>query len=250
MGVDVSSPQVVSLSGGKDSTAMLLMLLERGDDIHSVVFFDGGWDFPQMHDHMERLESYTGLEIVRLYPKYGFTERMLRTPVHTRAGELRFSGRGWPSSLRRWCTREKSDRIDKYVRGVKGVSCIGYAADEAWRTQTKKIQTKPTRFPLIEWGVTEAEALAYCKQRGFDWGGLYDHFARVSCFCCPLQRIGALRTLRRNFPGLWAEMLEIESLTTDELHRRFKGELSVSDLNARFAEEDRQCVLPCMEVAP
>ena len=32
------SNNVVSLSGGKDSTAMLHMMLERGDDIHSVVF--------------------------------------------------------------------------------------------------------------------------------------------------------------------------------------------------------------------
>ena len=29
---------VVSLSGGKDSTAMLLMLMERGEDIADIVF--------------------------------------------------------------------------------------------------------------------------------------------------------------------------------------------------------------------
>lgn len=44
---------IVSLSGGKDSTAMLLMMLERGEDIHSVVFFDTGWEFPEMHEHID-----------------------------------------------------------------------------------------------------------------------------------------------------------------------------------------------------
>ena len=39
---------VVSLSGGKDSTAMLLMLLERGEPVADVVFFDTGWEFPEM----------------------------------------------------------------------------------------------------------------------------------------------------------------------------------------------------------
>ena len=35
---------VISLSGGKDSTAMLHMMLERGESIHSVLFFDTGWE--------------------------------------------------------------------------------------------------------------------------------------------------------------------------------------------------------------
>ena len=31
---------VVALSGGKDSTAMLLMMLEKNIPVHSAVFFD------------------------------------------------------------------------------------------------------------------------------------------------------------------------------------------------------------------
>lgn len=40
---------VVSLSGGKDSTAMLLMLLERGEPVADVMFFDTGWEFLEMY---------------------------------------------------------------------------------------------------------------------------------------------------------------------------------------------------------
>lgn len=49
---------VVSLSGGKDSTAMLLMLLERGEPVADVVFFDTGWEFPEMYEHLEKLEAF------------------------------------------------------------------------------------------------------------------------------------------------------------------------------------------------
>ena len=38
---------IVSLSGGKDSTAMLLMLLEHGESVADVMFFDTGWKFPE-----------------------------------------------------------------------------------------------------------------------------------------------------------------------------------------------------------
>ena len=40
---------VVSLSGGKDSTAMLLMLLERGEPVADVMFFDTGSEFLEMY---------------------------------------------------------------------------------------------------------------------------------------------------------------------------------------------------------
>jgi rubrerythrin len=33
---------------------MLLMMLERGESIHSVVWFDTGWEFPQMQDDFRK----------------------------------------------------------------------------------------------------------------------------------------------------------------------------------------------------
>lgn len=232
---------------------MLLMMLERGESIHSVVYFDAGeWEFPQMHEHIDRLEEYVGMTFVRLSPRISFVEQMTETPVVVRKGQdkgmVRFVGRGWPSSLRRWCTRNKAETIDKWTRTniPNPVRCIGFASDELNRT------TRPTmlalgavRFPLVEWSVSEANALAYCLARGFTWGGLYEHFSRVSCFCCPLQPLKELRKLRRHFPELWAKMLRWEqSMNRPWEHRRFHHEASIRDLDARFREEDRQFKLP------
>jgi 3'-phosphoadenosine 5'-phosphosulfate sulfotransferase (PAPS reductase)/FAD synthetase len=84
----------------------------------------------------------------------------------------------------------------------------------------------------------EAAALAYCQNHGFDWGGLYKHFRRVSCYCCPLQRIGDIRTLRRHFPELWQQMLEWDRAIDSNIG--FYNYDTVHDLERRFTEEDRQ----------
>ena len=206
---------IVSLSGGKDSTAMLLMMLERGEDIHSVVFFDTGWEFPQMHDHITKLKQYVwdkyNQKVWTLYPRLPFEYWMFHRPIVARKGPTKGTihrmGNGWPSPSRRWCTAKKVETIEYFQKPIpNAVSCIGYGADEQHRVKDNSKTQK--RYPLIEWGITEAQALQYCREKGFDWGGLYELFPRVSCFCCPLQRIGELRTLRKNFPDLWGKMLE------------------------------------------
>ena len=48
---------IVSLSGGKDSTAMLLRLVEENHPINEILYCDTRWEFPQMYDHLDRLEQ-------------------------------------------------------------------------------------------------------------------------------------------------------------------------------------------------
>lgn len=250
---------IISLSGGKDSTATLLMLLEKGESIADIVFFDGGWEFPEMYDHIEKLERFIGRSITRLQPrlpidtvtdKSPFDYLFSEVPVRKRASkEIRFYGRGWPHPLRRWCTNCKQTALKAHTLAVthrQGLSlplhqCIGFAADETKRTEgiTKKASSVyyVQRYPLIELGVPEVDALAYCKKRGFDWGGLYDHFSRVSCFCCPLQSDKELRTIRNYYPSLWQRMLEMETwLSEEDRKRRVKG-TTISELEDIFSKE-------------
>ena len=232
---------VISFSGGKDSTAMALEMLDRGEEIHSVVAFDTGWEFPQMLEHWGEFERYTGVEVVRLHPKYDFTDSLFNREVKKHDGLIR-NGNDWPSPMRRWCTREKLDALDKFIKTIiNPVSCIGFAADEVKRAEGKTVNDKKwkVRFPLIEWGINEKEALAICKKHGFEWGGLYEHFDRVSCFCCPLKRLSELRSLRKYYPSLWEQMLEWEN---GKNSKGFRGFDSVADMERRFAEEDKQQV--------
>lgn len=51
---------IVQFSGGKDSTAMLNLMIEKGMQIDEVVFFDTGWEFDSVYEniqiHKEKLE--------------------------------------------------------------------------------------------------------------------------------------------------------------------------------------------------
>lgn len=233
---------IVSFSGGKDSTAMLLMMIEKDMKIDDIVFFDTGWEFPQMIDHIDKVEKYIKRKIIRLYPKMSFEYWMIKRPIKARSGEMKGQnhriGNGWPSPLRRWCTREKVSTIDKYCGTA--TRYIGIAADESHRMMSASlISPKYIKiFPLCEWGIDEPLALQYCKNLGFDWGGLYDYFPRVSCFCCPLQRIDSLRVLRKNFPELWRKMLDWDrQIDNNNKKYKFKEYDTVCDLEERFRLE-------------
>ena len=61
----------VSLSGGKDSTAMLLLMIERGMPIDMVLSADTGMEFPEMYEHLAKLDEHLfrerGIHITTLW---------------------------------------------------------------------------------------------------------------------------------------------------------------------------------------
>lgn len=46
---------IISFSGGKDSTAMLLKMIELNIQIDEIIFCDTGKEFPQMYEHIKKL---------------------------------------------------------------------------------------------------------------------------------------------------------------------------------------------------
>lgn len=104
---------IISLSGGKDSTAMLLWALEKGEQFDEVIFFDGGWEFPQMHAHIEKLKEL--VPITTLRPDKPFDWYAFERPLK-RKQNRGIKGYGWPRTLCRWCTGLKRDAMAKYIR--------------------------------------------------------------------------------------------------------------------------------------
>ena len=177
--------KIVSFSGGKDSTAMLLRLLEENYQIDDIVFFDTGWEFPGLIEHVQKVQEYIGRKVTVLHPPESFEYLLLTKPIvrHKKGtkdhGKVFRYGHGWPSPRRRWCTYFKSKTVIKYTQNLYGKESeqyIGFAADEIKRTgcgnaclgENKNGQNR--LYPLIfDWGMDEAACLQYCSDRGFDW---------------------------------------------------------------------------------
>lgn len=232
---------IVSFSGGKDSTAMLLMMLERGWPVDDIVYFDcGDWEFPQMHEHINQVEQYIGRKVTRLQDPQGFDYWMFHYERITKRGQ-KLIGKAWPTAFNRWCTGQKRDMFEKYYTQFRdeGMTLyIGFAADESTRSKQKAQTRRPwveRRFPLIELETTEREALEYCYSKGFTWGGLYNHFKRVSCWCCPLQSLKELKQLYLHFPELWERLKDMDKRAWNMFRADGK---SVEDLEKRFYFEE------------
>lgn len=223
---------LLSLSGGKDSTALALLCKEKGVHIDRYVFCDTGVEFPAMYRHLKKLEEYLEhpIEVVKGKHDYFYYLTEYEITRGKRKGE---HGYGHPDFRNRWCTQLlKKSPMTKYKKQFTSVvEYHGIAKDEEHRALKNK--EKNIKYPLIEWGVTEKEALEYCYSKGFDWEGLYNDFDRVSCWSCPLARIGELRIIYNKYPELWEQLVEADKKS----YRKFRSDYSIKELTDRFKRE-------------
>lgn len=225
---------IVSFSGGKDSTAMLLLMIEKNIKIDEIIFLDTGMEFPAMYQHIKQVESFINRSITILRAEKSFEYMMLEYEKQ-RGKNKGQKGYSWPDFRNRWCTSYlKKQVIKKYLKKYKDYEIVefhGIAVDEVKRLE--KNNEKNVRYPLAEWNVTEKEALEYCYNKGFNWDGLYNNFNRVSCWCCPLKNLKELKTLYLKYPVLWNKLKEWEQKT----YRKFRSDYDILDLEYKFKKE-------------
>lgn len=222
---------VVQFSGGKDSTCMLLMMLEKGMRVDKVIFCDTGMEFPQMYEHIKKVDNYIfenyGKKIEVIKEERGFNYWMF-DHIKTKGKNKGERGYGWANARIRWCTKYlKTWTCNKYLKNFDHINYIGIAFDEP----NRHLKIKPNEIhPLYDWGITEKQALEYCYSKGFDWGGLYENFDRVSCWCCPLKGVKELKILWEKYPDLWKKLKEMDKKSRNQFHPRY----SVQDLENKF----------------
>lgn len=166
---------VVALSGGKDSTAMALLLAEREPRNYLYLCTPTGNEPDAMFAHWRKLAELLHSPVVPIMHPGGL------------AGVIEEQNM-LPNFRARFCTRIL--KIEPYrawlTLNAPVTSYVGLRADEEGRAGGAygDIPGVEMRFPLREWGMTKADVWAYLDARGVTIP------RRTDCKWCYHQRIG------------------------------------------------------------
>ncbi len=237
---------IASISGGQDSTAMTVRLLELGHPVDYIVFCDTGNEFPQMYDYLKRLDKW-------LLKTYGIGITFLHAPKTLKdlcfspftKGKLKGQVRGMPySSSMSFCTRDlKKNVSERFYKGLKDdvTQYIGYVYREKNRKHQSDKEYIINIFPLIDWQWNEDTVQSYLKSKTL-YNHLYDHYTRTGCMFCPKQSLDSWYALFCNFPDLWneAKRWEHDAIKQNAHIKHFRSDYSLLDLELRFTQQKKK----------
>lgn len=249
----MSRINLVSVSGGKDSTALLLLALERGANPQAV-FADTGNEHPLTYEYLDYLRQALGMEIRTV--KADFTRLM--------AGKRKFIAEKWgaagvpqsridravelmhptgnpfldlclwkgrfPSTMARFCTEElKVIPITEQVvlplikAGEEVWSWQGVRADESLARRDLAVveSTDPgitVYRPILDW--TVKDVFRYADAHGIKPNPLYlQGMRRVGCMPCINCSKDEMLAISKRFPEEVARIREWEQLVSEASKR-------------------------------
>jgi 3'-phosphoadenosine 5'-phosphosulfate sulfotransferase (PAPS reductase)/FAD synthetase len=246
--IDYSAAHIVSVSGGKDSTALLLLAIEAGVEIHAV-FADTGHEHPVTYAYVQYLQDKLGVPIRTV--RADFTRRLAskRKTVEVKWREEGVSeervqsalsvlkptgnvfldmsiahGR-FPSTMTRFCTDElKVNPITFDVtlpllkQKRKVWSWLGVRADESpSRSKLPFTQWDDPGVlvyrPLLRW--TADDVFAMHRKHGIAPNPLYKQgMGRVGCMPCISTNKNELREIAARYPEELDRVRNWESIVT------------------------------------
>ena len=236
---------ILSLSYGKDSLACLGAIEHLGWPLDRIVHAEV-WatdtipaDLPPMVEFKAKADAIIkarwGIEVEHYAAKkVDRVQSNLRVSYQDYFYQIMESGKhkgtikGFPMVKGNWCTKLKLCAFPSFDNCVQ---YLGIAADEPNRFHNL---TETKRSPLVEAGWDEAYCRKWCEENDL-LSPIYTTATRGGCWFCHNQGVGQLRLLRRNYPELWAKMLQWDK----DSPVSFKADgHTVHDFDRRFQLED------------
>lgn len=202
---DKSKRQILSLSGGKDSSALAIYLKGKVPNIE-YVFTDTRKELPETYEYLDKLEVYLGQKIERLVYDGGDFDDLL----NYRNGYL-------PSAQVRWCTEQlKLKPYEKFIGDDECYSYVGIRADEPSRAGY--LSTKPNIhpvYPFVTDGVVKDDVLRILEESGLGYPEYYNWRSRSGCYFCFFQQRIEWVGLKENHPDLFEKAKEYERINPE-----------------------------------
>lgn len=190
---------IVSLSGGKDSTALAIFLRDKIPQLE-YIFCDTHEELQETYDYLDLLEAFLQRKIQRLNPSRGFEHWL-----DMYNGML-------PSAQVRWCTRKlKIEPFEEYVGNDAVWSYVGIRADE---NRSGYVSTKPNIKPVLpfkEYGLGRGDVERILDESGLGLPDYYKWRQRSGCYFCFYQRSGEWVGLKEKHPDLFEKAKAFES---------------------------------------
>ena len=209
---DPSLRHIVSISGGKDSTALAIYMRGKYAQIPvEYVFCDTGAELPETYEYLERLEALLGVEVHRV-------DALDLLDVRKKPGRTAFDvvldemyGGFLPNPRARWCTRMlKIQPFEAYVGNSHAFSYIGIRHDENREGYVSRkppvISERPNIvavYPFKDDGIGLADVEAILEESGLGMPDYYRWRSRSGCYFCFYQQIGEWQGLKEEHPELF-----------------------------------------------
>ena len=213
---------ILSLSGGKDSTALAFFMKENMPEIYEkleFVFCDTECEIPETYDYLNKIELFLEKPITRIKPAKSF-EHIMDTHGYL------------PSPIKRWCTVElKTKPFQNYIKNLYSKNpnviiylYIGIRADEIQRAKFNKyndIRIKEV-YPFVDYGYCKNDMLKILEKVGIGLPKYYDWSNRSGCYFCPFQTKMNWINLYENHPSLFFKAKQYEDERNNKNNGRYK----------------------------
>lgn len=234
-----------SWSGGKDSTASIILShihkLPVDKIITVEVMFDesrgiSGEDPEQIEWIKEtaipRLREW-GYDVEILHSDRDFMTMFNWKRTQSKTLEYRDKIQGFPYNQGCYCNSDiKRRAINKFLARYKGqeiTQYIGIAADEPERLEKLHARKRNQVSLLEQYGVTEADATALCKQYNL-LSPLYKKHKRGGCWFCANQPIKDMAYTKTHRPELWGELERLAEVP-NTINRSFRYGKTFQEVN-------------------
>ena len=135
---------IASVSFGKDSLAMLLILIEKKYELDEVIFYDTEMEFQAIYntrDKVKEMLKEKSIKYTELRTEMSFLHKMLDIEVHKRDGTIQH-GYGMCGGKCRWGTTDKNKTIEKYLKQNYGEEYKEYIRNSSRRNRKNKERTQ------------------------------------------------------------------------------------------------------------